>query len=129
MVCCDGTTAAVANLIPFGTQDDGADLVETAFFMQGLLTVQSYFKNGNAAEKAMVCQHRDFVGKCGVDLVSTERTAKNYFWHWSPNYGWAMNMPISGWDEALIVYVLAASSPRILSRKLCMIVVGLKTAV
>jgi hypothetical protein len=33
------------------------------------------------------------------------------YWHWSPNYGWDMNMRISGWNEALIVYVLAASSP------------------
>ena len=46
----NGTTGKV---IPFGTKDNGADLVETAFFMQGLLTVQSYFKNGNTDEKAL----------------------------------------------------------------------------
>jgi len=32
------------------------------------------------------------------------------YWHWSPNNLWAINMQISGWNEALIVYVLAASS-------------------
>lgn len=33
------------------------------------------------------------------------------YWHWSPNYGWEMNFPLEGYNEALIVYVLAASSP------------------
>ena len=33
------------------------------------------------------------------------------YWHWSPNYGWDMNLPIKGWNECLITYALAASSP------------------
>ena len=33
------------------------------------------------------------------------------YWHWSPRHGWAMNHRISGWNECLIAYVLAASSP------------------
>jgi hypothetical protein len=33
------------------------------------------------------------------------------YWHWSPNYNWDMNFQIHGWNEALISYVLAASSP------------------
>ncbi len=32
------------------------------------------------------------------------------YWHWSPDYQWAMNQPVQGWNEALIVYALAASS-------------------
>jgi hypothetical protein len=32
------------------------------------------------------------------------------YWHWSPTNGWAMNMKVQGYNEALIVYVLAASS-------------------
>jgi len=103
----NGTTGKV---IPFGTQDDGADLVETAFFMQGLLTVQSYFKNGNVAEKAM-CTNIETLWENVEWTWFQQNGQQKLFWHWSPNYGWAMNMPISGWDEALIVYVLAASSP------------------
>ena len=34
------------------------------------------------------------------------------YWHWSPNNGWAMDHQIRGWNECLITYVLAASSPR-----------------
>lgn len=103
----NGTTGKV---IPFGTQDNGADLVETAFFMQGLLTVQSYFKNGNVAEKAM-CANIETIWENVEWTWFQQNGQQKLFWHWSPNYGWAMNMPISGWDEALIVYVLAASSP------------------
>ena len=32
------------------------------------------------------------------------------YWHWSPNFAWEMNLPIRGWNECLITYVLAASS-------------------
>jgi len=103
----NGTTGKV---IPFGTQDDGADLVETAFFIQGMLTVQSYFKNGNAAEKAM-CTNIETIWE-NVEWTWFQQSGQQkLFWHWSPNNGWAMNMPVAGWDEALIVYVLAASSP------------------
>lgn len=103
----NGTTGKV---IPFGNKDNGADLVETAFFMQGLLTVQSYFKNGNTAEKAM-CVNIETVWENVEWTWFQQGGQQKLFWHWSPNYGWAINMQISGWDEALIVYVLAASSP------------------
>ena len=33
------------------------------------------------------------------------------YWHWSPNFGWDMNLKIQGWNECLITYILAASSP------------------
>ena len=32
------------------------------------------------------------------------------YWHWSPDKGWAINLPIRGWNESLITYVMAASS-------------------
>jgi hypothetical protein len=103
----NGTTGKV---IPFGTQDDGADLVETAFFMEGLLTVQSYFKNGNTAEQAM-CANIETLYENVEWSWFQQNGQQKLFWHWSPDYGWAINMQISGWDEALIIYVLAASSP------------------
>jgi len=103
----NGTTGKV---IPFSTKDNGGDLVETAFLMQGLLAVREYFKGGTTNEKA-TC---DTITKLweNVDWSWYRRDNQNrLYWHWSPNYGWDMNMPVSGWNEALIVYVLAASSP------------------
>ena len=33
------------------------------------------------------------------------------YWHWSPDYAWQMNFPLKGYNECLITYILAASSP------------------
>jgi hypothetical protein len=35
---------------------------------------------------------------------------KVLYWNWSPNFGFAVNVPVQGWNECLITYVLAASS-------------------
>jgi len=103
----NGTTGKVQ---PFTTKDNGADLVETAFLMQGLLTVQSYFKNGNADEKAM-CANIQTLWENVEWTWFQKNDEQKLYWHWSPNYNWDMNMAVSGWNEGLIVYVLAASSP------------------
>lgn len=96
--------------IPFSDLDDGADLVETAFMIQGLLTVREYLNETNAQELAIINQittlweevEWDWFTKGGEDVL---------YWHWSPQNEWAMNLPIRGWNESLIIYVLAASSP------------------
>ncbi|HON03219.1 MAG TPA: glucoamylase family protein [Paludibacteraceae bacterium] len=103
----NGTTGKVQ---PFSEKDNGADLVETAFLMEGLLTVQQYFKNGNREEKNMC----DTIQKIWENVEWNwfqQNGQQKLYWHWSPNYGWAMNMPITGWNEALIIYILAAASP------------------
>ena len=46
-----------------------------------------------------------------MELVHPGR-AKDLYWHWSPYNGWAIDHAIHGWNECLITYVLAASSPR-----------------
>ena len=94
--------------IAFSEKDNGGDLVETAFLMEGLLTVSRYFDREDEADirSAIDSLWRD------VEWDWYTRGGQNVlFWHWSPNYEWAMNMRIQGWNEALIVYVLAASSP------------------
>jgi len=103
----NGTTGKVQ---PFSPKDNGADLVETAFLMQGLLTVQSYFKNGNVAEQTLCRNIQTLWANVEWDWFQ-QNGQKKLYWHWSPNYNWDMNMPVTGWNEGLIVYVLAASSP------------------
>jgi len=95
---------------PFGKKDDGGDLVETAFLMQGLLTVAEYFKGGSEAEQQLVANINklwrtvewNWYTRGGEDVL---------YWHWSPNYGWEKNFPVKGYNECLIMYILAASSP------------------
>lgn len=101
----NGSTGKV---IPFSNDDNGADLVETAFLMEGLLTCAGYFDRDDEADirSAIDALWRDVEW----DWFTRDGQQKLY-WHWSPDKGWAMNMVIQGWNEALIVYVLAASSP------------------
>ncbi len=33
------------------------------------------------------------------------------YWNWSPDYNFAINVKVQGWCEAMITYILAASSP------------------
>jgi hypothetical protein len=94
---------------PFGRKDNGGDLVESAFLMQGLLCVRQYFANGNDTEKKLAAK---------IDKLWKEMEWTWYmngrdvlYWHWSPEYGWEMNFPIEGYNECLIAYILAASSP------------------
>ncbi len=41
----------------------------------------------------------------------TKGGQKVLYWHWSPEYAWEMNFPLQGYNECLITYILAASSP------------------
>ncbi|NKI25481.1 beta-glucosidase [Arenibacter sp. 6A1] len=102
----DGTTA------PFSKKDDGGDLVESAFLVQGLLTVKEFFdKRGTTeAEKSISSRIQKLWEEVEWDWY-TKGGEKVLYWHWSPNYGWDMNFPVGGYNEALIMYVLAAASP------------------
>lgn len=94
---------------PFGRKDDGGDLVETSFLAQGLLCWRQYLRPENPGEKALA----DRIEKLWREIdFAWYRNGKNVlYWHWSPKYGWAMNFPVHGFNECLIMYVLAASSP------------------
>jgi hypothetical protein len=102
----NGTTGAV---IPFSANDDGADLVETSYLIQGLITARQYFDGADPAETAI---RSDINSICdGVEWNwFRQGNQQVLYWHWSPNSGWSMNMPIRGWNECLITYVMAASS-------------------
>ncbi len=96
--------------IPFSQRDNGGDLVETAFLVQGLLTVREYFGSGTPQERAMC----DTITKIWEEVEwewYRRDGQQRLYWHWSPDHLWEMNMSITGWNEALIVYVLAAASP------------------
>lgn len=99
---------ATGKTIPFSRKDDGADLVESSYLFQGLLCARQYFNGDSPAE-------REFRGKLnwiwkGVEWDWFTRGGQEVlYWHWSPNNGWAMNFPVRGFNECLIMYILAAS--------------------
>lgn len=93
----------------FSEYDDGGDIVESAFVAQGLLTARQYFDGNSTTEK----QLRTKITKLweAMDWNWYTRGEDVLYWHWSKNHGWKMNHRIEGYNEALIVFVLAASSP------------------
>lgn len=95
---------------PFSIKDNGADLVETAFLMEGLLVVRQYFDENNAAESKLRSDITQLYNNVEWDWFRKNGEEKLY-WHWSSDYNWDINLPVKGWNEALMVYVLAAASP------------------
>ena len=102
----NGSTGKV---IPFSTFDDGGDIVETALLLQGLLTVRQYFNSSDPVDGTI----RDIIEQIWetVEWDWYTRGENVLYWHWSLDFGWEMDMQVNGWNEALIAYVLAASSP------------------
>lgn len=95
---------------PFGKLDNGGDLVESSFLMTGLLCAREYFKNGNDEEKALAAKIDKLWREMEFDWYTRDGQDVLY-WHWSPDYGWAMDFPLEGYNECLIAYILGASSP------------------
>lgn len=101
----NGTTGET---IKFSETDDGADIVETALLMQGLLTVRQYFDLDNAVEKEL----RETITRLWEAVEWDWFYQDGYMlWHWSPNHGFKKNLRIRGYNECMIVYLLAIASP------------------
>lgn len=93
----------------FGKKDNGGDIVESAFMIQGLLTAKQYFNGDNTDEKIL----RQRITKLWHEMEWDWYTngGDGLIWHWSPDYGFEKNHHIRGYNECFITYILAASSP------------------
>jgi hypothetical protein len=102
---------ATGKVIRFSRKDDGADLVETSYLLQGLLCARQYFNGTNNTEREL----RNRIGWIWGETEwnwFTKGGEEVLYWHWSPNNDWAMNFPLRGYNETLITYILAASADR-----------------
>jgi hypothetical protein len=104
----DGETGKVQ---PFGRDDDGGDIVESSFLFQGLLCVRQYYKDGSEREKQLAARINKLWEEAEWNWYRGENGENSLIWHWSPNIGWKKNHHIKGYNECLISYVIAASSP------------------
>ena len=103
----DGSTGHV---IPFSTKDDGGDLVETAFMAQGLIAMRQYLNPVTPSEASLITRINTLYN--GIEWDWYRNSGQNVlYWHWSPNYAWDMNFQLRGYNETLITYIMAASSP------------------
>lgn len=105
----DGRTGRV--ITRFGKYDDGGDLVETAFLMQGLLAARQYFSRDMAWEREIRETITSLWRSVEWDWYRSDSGSNFLYWHWSPNYGFYLNHPLVGWNETMIVYLLAIASP------------------
>lgn len=94
---------------PFGGKDNGGDIVETAYLVQGLICVKNYLKQDVPAEKALADKIAKLCNEVEWSWYQNGKPA--LYWHWSPTYNWEMNFAIEGYNECLIAYILGASSP------------------
>jgi hypothetical protein len=97
--------------VAFSQKDNGADLVETSYLFQGLLTARQYFNRENDPSEKLLTKQINQLWESVEWSWFRKNNEDKLYWHWSPNYAWDMNMPIKGWNECMITYILAASSP------------------
>ncbi len=105
---------ATGQTIPFSVAkfDDGADLVETSFMMQGLLTVRQYFDRQDPVEEAIRRRVTELWRGVEWDWFLQSPGSRKLYWHWSPRHGWKKNLAIGGrFNECMITYLLAIASP------------------
>ena len=100
----DGTSGKT---VPFSPTDDGGDLVETSFLIAGLLTARQAFQD---REDIVAPVNR--LWRAADWAAHVREEDRGLMWHRSARHPWtAKSLPIRGWNESLITFVLAVSSP------------------
>ena len=95
----------------FGKYDDGGDLVETAFMIQGLLAARQYFDRDTPAEREIRETATRLWREVEWDWYRKTPDSDVLYWHWSPDHGFHISHPLIGWNETMIIYLLAIASP------------------
>lgn len=99
------------DVLPFSANDNGGDIVETSFLVQGLIAFRQYITNNSISNSYDIVNRINALWQ-GVEWDWYRQNNQNViYWHWSPDKAWILNLRIQGWNEALMVYLLAASSP------------------
>jgi hypothetical protein len=105
----DGSTGKTMPV--FGTFDNGGDLVETSFLMQGLLAARQYFRGPSQAEADLYGRISRLWETVEWDWYRGPKPGDFIYWHWSAEWGWQIQHPLIGFNEVMITYLLAMASP------------------
>ena len=96
----------------FGKYDNGADLVETSFLVQGLLAARGYFSGTNERERDIVRRITALWEAVEWDWFRGRDPKEGYlYWHWSPDSTWHIGHRLIGFNETMVTYLLAIASP------------------
>lgn len=105
----DGNTGKTMPV--FGMFDDGGDLVETSFLMQGLLAARQYFHGSSEREQSLYRRISRLWETVEWDWYRHTPKSDFLYWHWSPKWAWQIHHPLIGFNEVMITYLLAVASP------------------
>ncbi|WP_299556327.1 glucoamylase family protein [Seonamhaeicola sp.] len=105
----NGTTGEVISF--WGKEDNGADLSESSYMAVGLLTVRQYLNQNDKKEKELYTKINRMWEAVEWNFFTKSGKENVIYWHWSPQYEYKINLPISGYHESMITYILAASCP------------------
>jgi len=101
----NGNTAQSIPL--FGMYDNGGDIVETAFLVEGLLAAREYFKENADIDRRITRLWQ----QVEWDWYREHPGSEALYWHWSPEFAWHIHHRLTGFNEVMIVYLLAIASP------------------
>jgi hypothetical protein len=105
----DGNTGKTMPV--FGTFDNGGDLVETSFLMQGLLAARQYFHGPAEKEQSLYRRITQLWQSVEWDWYRETPESDFLYWHWSPQWAWQIHHPLIGFNEVMITYLLSMASP------------------
>lgn len=93
---------------PFGNQVEAGDAVETSFLITGLIAAQEYFNGGTELEKEISDSVTSFINTIDWNHYTNGENHLYWIWH-TPNNTY--ELPVKGWNEGLITYLLALGAP------------------
>jgi len=110
----DGTTGVTipADYDEYDNPIVSADIVETSYMVQGMLTAYQYFNSSNPVEveirsrATQLCQEVDWEWY----RRPYDTDGEHLYWLWSPTHGWDNSFPFGG-AEVMITYLMAIASP------------------
>jgi hypothetical protein len=105
----DGNTGRTMPV--FGMFDNGGDLVETAFLVQGLLAARQYFHGKSESEQSLYRGITQLWETVEWDWYRETPTSDFLYWHWSREWAWQIHHPLIGFNEVMITYLLGMASP------------------
>ena len=95
----------------FGMYDNGGDIIETSYVIQGLLTARGYFDRKDARERSLRDRITALWETVEWDWYRMPPDSPYLYWHWSPQWGNQIQHPLIGFNETVPTYLLAIASP------------------
>jgi exo beta-1,2-glucooligosaccharide sophorohydrolase (non-reducing end) len=95
----------------FDMYDNGADLVETSFMMEGLLAARQYFRQDGPSGQELYQKITRLWRGVDWNWFRAMPQHDALYWHWSPEYAFHIANRLTGWNEVMITYLDAIASP------------------